>query len=175
MQKSKAIICDLRNFTTDNWTTNHFIEYLLTKKDTAAHWMQTAHIIYPDQENIKGHDTEGFDLVPAKPHLTAKIIFLVDATAYSWAESYMSIIAHYKLATIVGQPTAGTNGDVNELSLPGGYQISFSGLKITQLDLSPHQGVGTKPDVYVDKTIKGIRDGKDEILDKAIEIARAAP
>jgi|GEM_PF-573193 len=175
LKKSKAIICDLRNFSSDNWTTNHFIEYLLTKKDTAAHWGQTAHIIYPDQEHISGYYTEGFDLVPAKPHLNAKIIFLVDATAYSWAESYMSIIAHYKLATIVGQPTAGTNGDVNTLTLPGGYQITYSGLKITQLDLSPHQGVGTKPDVYVNKTIKGIREGRDDFLEKAIEIARAAP
>lgn len=175
LKKSKAIICDLRNFSSDNWTTNHFIEYLLTKKDTAAHWGQTAHIIYPDQEHIAGYYTEGFDLVPAKPHLNAKIIFLIDATAYSWAESYMSIIAHYKLATIVGQPTAGTNGDVNDFSLPGGYQISYSGLKITQLDLSPHQGVGTKPDVYVTKTIEGIREGRDEFLEKAIEIARAAP
>ncbi|MFD0751484.1 S41 family peptidase [Mucilaginibacter calamicampi] len=171
LKKSKAIICDLRNAMFDNWTTNHFIEYLLTKKDTAAHWAQTAHIIYPDQENISGYFTEGFDLVPAKPHLNAKIIFLVDATAYSWAESYISIIAHYKLATIVGQPTAGTNGDVKTLSLSGGYQIMFSGVKITQLDLSPHQGVGTKPDVYIAKTIKGIREGRDEFLEKAIEIA----
>jgi len=173
LQKCKAIICDLRNDMIDN-DNNHFIEYLLTKKDTAKHWGQTAHIIYPDQERIAGYETDGFDLVPAKPHINAKIIFLVDGSDYSWAESYMSIIAHYKLATIIGQPTAGTNGDVNELSLPGGYKVSFSGLKITQLNGSPHQGVGTKPDIYVTKTIKGVRDGKDEFLEKAIEVAMAA-
>jgi C-terminal processing protease CtpA/Prc len=170
LQKCKVIICDLRNDLIDN-DNNHFIEYLLTQKDTAKHWMQTPHIIYPDQEKIIGYESDGFDLVPGKPHLNAKIIFLADGSDYSWAESYMSIIAHYKLATIIGQPTAGTNGDVNELALPGGYTINFSGLKVTQLDGSQHQGVGTKPDIYVAKTIKGMRENKDEFLDKAIELA----
>jgi len=173
LKKCKAIICDLRNDMIDN-DNNHFIEYLLTQKDTAKHWFYTAHIIYPDQENIRGYDMEGWELVPAKPHLDAKIIFLVDGSDYSWAESYMSIIAHYKLATIIGQPTAGTNGDVNQLLLPGSYGISFSGLKVMQLDGSQHQGVGTKPNIYVTKTIKGVRDGKDEFLEKAIEVATAA-
>lgn len=173
LQKSKAIICDLRNNMGDI-DNNHFIEYLLTKKDTAKHWMKIAHIIYPDQERISGYDTEGWELTPAKPHLNAKIIFLVDASDYSWAECYISIIAHYKLATIIGQPTAGTNGTMNELLLPGGYHISFSGHIVNQLDGSPHQGVGTKPDIYVAKTIKGVLEGKDEILDKAIEIAKGA-
>jgi hypothetical protein len=63
---------------------------------------------------------------------------------------------------------------MNELLLPGGYHISFSGHIVNQLDGSPHQGVGTKPDIYVAKTIKGVLEGKDEILDKAIEIAKGA-
>lgn len=172
LQKSKVIICDLRNNTGDI-DNNQFIEYLLTKKDTAKHWMQIAHIIYPDQEHISGYDTEGWELKPAKPHLNAKIIFLVDASNYSWAECYISIIAHYKLATIIGQNTAGTNGTQNQLTLPGGYSITFSGHKVTQLDGTRHQGVGTKPDIYVAKTIKGTREGKDEILEKAIEVAKA--
>ena len=171
LQKNKAIICDLRNFPTDNWTTNHFIEYLLTKKDTAAHWMQNAQRVYPDQQQTVGNITEGFELAPAKPHLNAKILFIVDASEFSWAESYIGIIDHYKLATFIGQPTGGTNGDVNSFTLPGEYTVSFSGLKVTRLDGSQHHGVGTKPDIYVNKTIKGIREDRDEFLEKAIEVA----
>nr|WP_294790002.1 S41 family peptidase [uncultured Mucilaginibacter sp.] len=171
LQKNKAIICDLRNFTTDNWTTNHFIEYLLTKKDTATHWMQTPQRIYPDQQQTVGNITEGFELVPAKPHLNAKIIFIVDASEFSWAESYIGIIDHYKLATFIGQSTGGTNGDINSLTLPGEYTVSFTGLKVTQLDGSQHHGIGTKPDIYVNKTIKGLRENRDEFLEKAIEVA----
>jgi len=170
LQNAKAIICDLRGYPRDN---NNFIEYLLTKKDTAANWMQTPHVIYPDQEKIAGYTTEGFGLKPRKPHLTAKIIFLTDGQAISWAESYMSIIEHYKLATIIGQPTAGTNGNINNLFLPGGYHIVFTGMKVVKLDGSQHHGVGTKPDIYVSKTIKGIRENRDEFLEKAIEVAEA--
>jgi len=171
LQQSKTIICDLRNWTGDNEDINNFIGYLLTQKDTATHWMQIPHRIYPDREKIVEYATEGFDLKPAKPHLNAKIIFLIDGGDYSWAESYISIIEHYKLATLVGQPTAGTNGDVDYLNLPGGYTISYSGLKIVKLDGSQHQGVGTKPDIYVEKTIKGVRENRDEFLEKALEIA----
>lgn len=171
LKNSRTIICDMRGNTTDNYSVNDFIENLLTKKDTASHWLQTPQIIYPDQEKTIGYQKEGFDMKPRKPHLTAKIIFLIDGQAISWAESYMSLIEHYKLATIIGQPTAGTNGDVNQLLLPGGYSIYFTGLKVVKLDGSQHHGVGTKPDIYVNKTIKGIRENKDEFLEKALEIA----
>lgn len=168
LQNAKAIICDLRGYPRDN---NNFIEYLLTRKDTATNWMQIPHIIYPDQEKIAEFTTEGFGLKPRKPHLNAKIIFLTDGQAISWAESYMSIIEHYKLATIIGQPTAGTNGNINNLFLPGGYRIIFTGMRVVKLDGSQHHGVGTTPDIYVNKTIKGIRENRDEFLEKAIEVA----
>jgi hypothetical protein len=168
LQNAKVIICDLRGYPRDN---NNFIEYLLTRKDTAANWMQIPRIIYPDQEKIAGFTKEGFGLKPRKPHLNAKIIFLTDGQAISWAESYMGLIEHYKLATIIGQPTAGTNGNINSLSLPGGYNIIFTGMKVVKLGGSQHHGVGTKPDIYVNKTIKGIREGRDEFLEKAMEVA----
>ncbi len=170
LKQSKTIICDFRNCMVDN-DNNHFIEYLLTQKDTATQWMKIAQRIYPDQKQVEGYITEGFELKPAKPHLNAKVIFLIDGSDISWSESYISIIDHYKLATLVGQPTGGTNGDVDYLNLPGGYRISYSGLKIVKLDGSQHQGVGTKPSIYVERTIKGVRENRDEFLEKALEIA----
>lgn len=171
LKASKVIICDIRGNTIDNDSVNDFIGNLLSQKDTASHWLKVPEIVYPDQEKITGYQQEGFEMNLRKPHITAKILFLVDGSNISWAESYMGIIAHYKLATIIGQPTAGTNGDVNSLSLPGGYLIQFTGTKTVKLDGSAHHGVGIKPDIYVEKTIKGIRENRDEILDKAIEIA----
>ncbi len=78
----------------------------------------------------------------------------------------------FKLATIVGQPTAGTNGNVNPFTLPGGYNISWTGMKVLKHDGSQHHGVGIIPDVLVNKTIKGVKEGRDEFLEKAIEIAK---
>ena len=111
-------------------------------------------------------------LSPSKPHLDAKIIFLIDGRAISYAESFMGFIEHYKLATIIGQPTAGTNGNVNPFQLPGGYYVSWTGMKVVKHDGNTHHGVGIIPNIYVQKTIKGVMEGRDEFLEKALELTR---
>ncbi|WP_018476233.1 S41 family peptidase [Pontibacter roseus] len=171
LQQSKAIICDLRGYPNGN---HELIQYLLPAKDTSSQWMQTPHIIYPDQEKVVGYRKSSWGLRPKSPRLTAKVIFLIDGQAISYAESYMSFIEHYKLATIVGQPTAGTNGNVNPFTLPGGYRISWTGMKVQKHDGSQLHGVGILPDVYVEKTIQGVREGRDEFLEKAIQLAGEA-
>ena len=165
LQKSKAIICDLRGYPKDNTA---LITYLMTSKDTSSRWMQIPQIIYPDQENISGYQYERWPLKPGKVHLDAKIYFLIDGRAISYAESYMSFIEHYKLATIIGQPTAGTNGNVNRISLPGGFTVNFTGMKVIKHDGSALHGVGILPDIYVEQTVRGIRENRDEILERAI-------
>jgi C-terminal processing protease CtpA/Prc len=169
LRKSKAIICDLRGYPNAN---HKLIQYLMTEKDTSSQWMQVPQIIYPDQEKIAGFEKHGWQFKPEKPHLNAKIIFIIDGRAISYAESFMGFIEHYKLATIVGQPTAGTNGNINPFNLPGGYYISWTGMKVQKHDGSQHHGVGILPHVYVQKTIKGIQENRDEFLEKAIEIAK---
>jgi hypothetical protein len=168
LSKAKAIICDLRGYPNDN---HDLISYLLTSEDTDNQWMQIPEIIYPDHERVTGYWKEGWLLKPKKPHLNAKIIFLTDGRAISYAESYLSFIEGYKLATIVGQPTAGTNGNINPFRLPGGFEVSWTGMKVVKQDGSQHHGIGIRPNVYVSKTIKGLVEGRDEYLEKAIELA----
>lgn len=86
------------------------------------------------------------------------------------AETYLGIIKHYQLAPIVGEPTAGTNGYTNFLTLPGGHTIRWTGMKVLKHDGSQHHGVGIQPDVLVSRTIQGVREGRDEQLERAIEI-----
>ncbi len=83
----------------------------------------------------------------------------------------MGFIEGYHLATIIGQPTAGTNGNINPFRLFGGYTISWTGMKVIKHDGSQQHGVGILPDIYVQKSIKGVREGRDEFLEKAIEVA----
>ena len=170
LEKAKAIIFDLRGYPKGN---HAIISHLLTDADTSQRWMRVPQIIYPDQENITGYAEMGWGMKPQKPHLEAKIFFLLDGSAISYAESFMGFIEHYNLATIVGQPSAGTNGNVNRFQVPGGYFISWTGMKVFKHDGSALHGVGILPDVYVEKTIQGVRDNRDEFLEKAIELATA--
>lgn len=171
LEKAKAIICDLRGYPKSN---HEIISHFLTTSDTSRRWMRVPRIIYPDQENIVGYAEMGWSMQPKKPHLDAKIFFLLDGSAISYAESFMSFIEHYDLATIVGQPSAGTNGNVNRFQAPGGYSITWTGMKVFKHDGSPLHGVGILPDVYVKKTIQGVRENRDEFLEKALELATAA-
>lgn len=172
LEQSEAIICDLRGYPKGN---HGFINYLMSIDDTTKAWMQVPEIVYPDHEKIIGfqnHNWIGF-IKAEKPYLgNKKIVFIINGQAISYAESYMGYIEGYKLATIVGQPTAGTNGNVNPFSLPGGYKIPWTGMKVLKHDGSQHHGIGILPNIYVEKTIQGVKEGRDEFLEKAIEIAR---
>ncbi|WP_022825557.1 S41 family peptidase [Hymenobacter norwichensis] len=170
LTQAKTIICDLRGYPKSN---HMLISHLLSKPDTAGHWMRVPQFIYPDQKNVAGYANMGWNMKPSKPHLTARVIFITDGRAISYAESYMGFIEGYKLATIIGQPTAGTNGNINPFTVPGSYRISWTGMEVRKHDGSQHHGVGIKPNIYLEKTIQGVREGRDEFLEKAIELAKA--
>jgi len=172
LEQSKAIICDLRGYPKGN---HGFINYLMSIDDTTQAWMQVPEIFYPDHERIIGFQNHNWiDFMKAeKPYLgSKKVVFIIDGQAISYAESYMGYIEGYKLATIVGQPTAGTNGNVNPFTLPGGYKISWTGMKVVKHNGTQHHGVGILPDIYVEKTIRGVKEGRDEFLEKALEIVK---
>jgi len=69
----------------------------------------------------------------------------------------------------IGSPTQGANGDVTNLSVPGGIVVRFSGQGVWHADGRQLQRVGLQPTVEVHPTLAGIRAGKDEVLDKAIK------
>ena len=50
--------------------------------------------------------------------------------------------------------------------------MPWTGMKVLKHNGSQHHGIGILPDIYVSKTIQGIKDGRDEFLEKAIEIAK---
>jgi C-terminal processing protease CtpA/Prc len=128
----------------------------------------------PDHQGVAEYDTSGrWDVPPELPRLKGRLIFLIDGRAISAAETAMGIVEAYRLADIVGEPTAGTNGNVNPFTVPGGYVLSWTGMRVLKHDGSRHHGVGILPTHPVSRTIKGITERRDEILEKALELARA--
>lgn len=170
LEQSKAIICDLRGYPNGN---HNFIRHLMSVSDTSKSWMQIPQIVYPDHKDVVGYNSYNWMefMKPQEPYLGDKdIVFITDGRAISYAESYMGYVEGYNLATIIGQPTAGTNGNVNLFYLPGGYRISWTGMKVLKHDGSQHHGIGILPDIYLEKTIQGVKDGHDEYLEKALEL-----
>jgi hypothetical protein len=165
--KCKGIICDLRGYPNNN---HEFWSYLMTQQDTSGHWLGIPQFIFPNQKNRAEYyyPNIGTGMAPQYPHIDVPVVLITDARAISYAESVAMIVKHYNLATIIGQPTAGTNGAYNSLVLPNNTRFVYTGSKVVSLDNSQHFGVGVLPDVYVDKTIKSI--WQDEFLNKAMKI-----
>lgn len=99
-------------------------------------------------------------------------LMLIDERAISQAEHTGLFLRAANGTKFIGSPTAGANGDVTNFFVPGGVQIMFTGQAVMHPDGSPLQRVGLIPDVEVRPTIEGIRSGRDEVLEKAVEFAK---
>jgi C-terminal processing protease CtpA/Prc len=167
LEKARGVIFDLRGYPR---VSPVVISHLIDKPVESARWMVPI-IKTPDHANIVDYSTDGrWKLEPIEPRITAKVAFLTDGRAISYAESLLGIIEAYKLADIVGEPTAGTNGDINPFTLPGNYTVLWTGMKVLKNDGSRHHGVGIQPTVMVHRTIRGIAEGRDEQLERALAI-----
>ncbi len=103
-------------------------------------------------------------IVPSPPRSAQPVVVILDARAISQSEHTALFLAAAAHARFVGQPTAGADGDVTTLLLPGGVRASFSGQSVSHPDGTPLQRVGIQPDVRVAPTLRGVRSGEDELL-----------
>lgn len=168
LAEAKCVIYDYRWGGKLNMTA--IISHLIDTTVNSA-WWNIPQIIYPNRKDITFYKTN-WSLQPKLPHFTSKSIIITTPSVVSSGETSMGIIDHYNLATTVGEPTAGCNGNVNWIYLPNGHQILWTGMKVLKHDESQHHLIGFVPDYPVERTLQGIKEGKDETLEKALEIAK---
>ncbi len=162
-----GVVFDLRGYPTDAGF--QILPYLITAPETDR-WMHVNRIVGPFGQ-FAGSQDVGWDHKPATPHLGGKIVFLTDGRAISYAESVMGYVADLKLATIVGSPTAGANGNVAMFAVPSGLRLTFTGMRVTGHDgRTPHHLAGVRPDIPLAPTLAGLRSGRDELLDRALAL-----
>lgn len=101
-----------------------------------------------------------------------KIIVIVDETTQSNAEYTTMAFQSSPNVKVVGSRTAGADGNVSTIVLPGGISSWISGIGVFYPDGTPTQRVGIKVDYQIKPTIKGITEGKDELLEKALELLK---
>lgn len=167
LAEARGVIFDLRGYPRGN---HDVLRHLSPDTLRSAHW-QVPQRIRPAPAPPVGYDTSGrWSLPPAEPRLTGHIVFLTNAQAISYAESVLGIVEHYRLADIVGAPTAGANGNVNPFTVPGGYSISWTGMRVVKHDGSQHHLVGIRPTVTVERTLSALREGRDEYIERALEL-----
>src|SRR5262249_12709207 len=104
----------------------------------------------------------------SRPRYRGKVAMLINEQAITQAETACLYFAAATDVTFIGSPTRGADGAATNLVLPGDLRILFTGQEIRHADSRQLQRVGVQPHVRVDPTIKGVREGRDEILEAAV-------
>lgn len=106
---------------------------------------------------------------PVAVHIHTPVYFLTNREVLSFGETVVELIKHYKIGTIIGEPTSGTNGDAVILKSPSiGY--IFTGYKFLNHDGSRHHGIGIQPDIICHQKTEDIQKLKDSFVKKACEL-----
>ena len=114
------------------------------------------------------HWDKVLSLQPAAPRYKGKIVILVDESSQSQSEYTAMAFRSAPDATVVGSTTAGADGNVSAIPLPGGLRSMISGIGVFYPDKRPTQRIGIIADVEAKPTIQGIRSGRDEVLEAAL-------
>lgn len=95
-----------------------------------------------------------------------KVAILVNEDTQSSAEYHVMAYQATSRGKVFGSQTAGADGNVSSIDLPGNQRTMLSGLGVYYPDQRETQRVGIKIDEIVKPSIKGIREGRDEVMEK---------
>jgi C-terminal processing protease CtpA/Prc len=168
LASTKALIFDMRGY--PNGTAWSIAPRINTKH--AVYGAQFDKPLVTRDNAASRTDVHFYQPLPESPPgaalYTGKIIVLIDYRAISQSEHTCLFFEAAAGATFIGSPTQGTNGDVTVMRLPGGLRMSFTGEEPRHADGRQLQRIGIQPQILVRPTLAGLRDGKDEILDRAL-------
>lgn len=104
------------------------------------------------------------------PSFSGTVVLLVWHRTVSAAENFSTMLVGAKRVTVVGRQSAGTNGNITGIQLPGAFAFSFTGMEVLHVDGSTFHGIGIVPNSEVQPKASDFREGIDRDLQKAIEI-----
>jgi C-terminal processing protease CtpA/Prc len=166
-EKTNGIVIDIRNYPAE-FVVFTLGKYLLPSqkqfvKFTAGNLRQPGRFEWRPALEVGEENAD---------YYKGKVVILVNEITQSQAEYTTMALRQAPQATVIGSTTAGADGNVSPMILPGNLRTMISGIGVFYPDGRETQRVGIVPDVEVRPTIHGIREGRDEALEKAIELIR---
>ena len=165
MKKTKGLIIDCRMYPSD-FLIYTLIPYLYSDSMQFVKFTEGSILIpgiftYTMDWKLPGMKSESYK---------GKIVIIVNENTQSSGEYHAMAFRKAKGALVIGSTTAGADGNVSSISLPGGFNTFISGIGVLYPDGRETQRVGIVPDIEVKPTIKGIMENRDELLERAIGI-----
>ncbi len=169
LRHSDGLVLDLRDYP-GGFVIYAVADFILPEKTVFTH------MTFPDHSN-PGTFTWGEPLHAGGDDSSTyegRVAILIDEGSISSAEFHAMAWRLAPRARVFGSPTAGADGNITRVSLPGGVNTIFTGLGVYNPDRSETQRVGIIPDVEVKPTIEGLQAGRDEVLEAALEWLHSA-
>lgn len=163
LQSTKAIVFDMRNY--PNGTFEEISNFLNAKEKKFAIYTKPD-LTYPGkfiwiEGRLSGSDNSN--------NYKGKVIILLNEESVSQSEWTAMCFQTTGNTTIIGSQTGGADGNVSGIDYIKGFHSQFSGIGVYYPNKKETQRIGIIPDIEIKPTIKGIQEGKDEVLDRAIQ------
>ncbi len=98
-----------------------------------------------------------------------RVVALIDARTQGAMERLAMRLEVLAGATFVGSPSAGSPSEVMPVALPGGLTVTVPLAEWRRPDGAAVQRVGIPPQVVAERTVRGVRVGRDEVLERALQ------
>lgn len=165
--KTKGLIVDMRSYPADDII--YSLGEFLLPKPTNFVKVSNSSITTPGLFSFKTTEIIGKD---NKDYYQGKVVILINEITQSAAEYTTMALQTAPNVTVIGSTTSGADGNVAPFDLPGGISTRISGIGVYYPDGRETQRVGIIPDLELKPTIKGIAEGRDELLEKAVEVIK---
>jgi hypothetical protein len=176
VRKTRGLVIDLRGYPNGGaWPLSGWLNVRGAKAGNIYQRAQVISGVVVDGDVIGESMMRFTQPIPPSPVpdlYTGKVAVLIDEQAQSQSEHSCLFLEVAAAPVFVGSPTIGADGDVTAVSLPGGLLAWFSGQGVLHADGRPLQGIGIIPDVPVPVTFAGLRAGRDEAMDRALDLLR---
>jgi carboxyl-terminal processing protease len=161
---TQGLILDFRGGANNTW--DLVIEYL-SSEEKAFCTIIYPHLDYPGRYIINEPYTCGSDAPRKYP---GTVVLLVNEDTQSHAEYSVMCLQTGDQVITLGNTTSGADGNTTTFALFDHYQTVITGTGVFYPDMTETQRKGIKIDYPVTPSVKGLSEGKDELLLKAIQV-----
>jgi carboxyl-terminal processing protease len=166
LKDTKSIIFDIRNYPKG---TLYSIAYYINSAEREFYKVISPDLNYPGKFIWRNGTICGYN---GDLKYKGRVLLLVNEKAQSHAEFTIMCLQTGDNVTTIGSQTSGADGNASLIEMAGGEKTKITGIGIFYPDKTETQRKGIKIDLIVKPTIKGIIEGKDEVLEKAIELVK---
>ncbi len=184
IEKADAIILDLRNngggnsgvgyrilaFLTDlpfkgtKWFTREYHPVFRPwGRADKAFGSEATQVTIQEIKRIRGENVQPF---------TKPVVVLTSPRTFSAAEDFLVAFRPLKRGLVIGEPTGGSTGQPLFISLPGGGTARICSKRDTFPDGTEFVGIGIIPDIQATPKISDLVEGKDHVLQVAVDKLR---